>query len=126
MGKNMFIVDCGIFPFDVMVCLGVSKRKMIEQLKDNTTKSEQKEIKEYFIKKGLYMMFKNNTSLIYVPNFKKNAFYFGLLQHEIMHCVVTVLSKTDIKLSLKTEEVFAYLTQYLTQKIYEKMEITFS
>lgn len=123
----MFIVDCGIFPFDVMLCLGVNKKKMLKELKKkNITKKEIKVIKEYPEKNGLYVMFQNNASLIYMPRFNQTAFSFAVLQHEITHCVVAVLSQTNIKLSMKTEEVFAYLTQYLTQKIYEKMEVTFS
>lgn len=40
----------------------------------------------------------------------------SILQHEIFHCVMFILDKIGIKLSYKTDEIYAYLIQYITKQ----------
>lgn len=48
----------------------------------------------------------------------------SILQHEIFHCVMFILDKIGIKLSYKTDEIYAYLIQYITKQIYLKISPT--
>ena len=47
-----------------------------------------------------------------------------MLHLEIFHCVIFIFDKIGIKLSYKTDEIYAYLIQYITKQIYLKISPT--
>jgi len=49
--------------------------------------------------------------------FDINKINTGIIVHEVTHVVHDILSKRDIKLSHKTEEVFAYTNEWFFNKI---------
>ena len=48
---------------------------------------------------------------------KKDSEYIGLVAHEAYHATYSVLNRTGIQPGFETEEVYAYLIQYLVKEI---------
>ena len=121
----MFIVGCGIFPFEIMVCFG-DKSKMFKSLEKYISKCDLIDFKKRTFKKGCYSMFNGGQSLIWIYRKPLDIQDLSLLNHEIFHAVTYILERVGITLSESSEETYAYLTQYLTEKIYNELNITFS
>jgi hypothetical protein len=122
---SMFICDSGIFPFDIMVCFG-DKRKMFKSLEKYIPKSGLVEFKRKTFKKASFCMFNGGQSVIWLYKKPSNIEDLSFLNHEIFHAVYCILERVGITLTESSEETFAYLTQYLTKKIYNELVITFS
>lgn len=74
-------------------------------------------------KQGKYAMFPEGQSVIrlnFYPR-KNKSFEMSLLQHEIFHTVGFLMSEINTPLNDDTQEVYAYLIQYLTEKIYKEL-----
>ncbi len=72
---------------------------------------------------GRMIMFKGGQSVIrlnFMPKIN-DPFEMGLLQHEIFHAVGFILSEINTPLVNETHESYAYLVQYLTEKIYSEL-----
>lgn len=46
---------------------------------------------------------------------------YSYLQHEIFHIVAFIMEKITMPLTDESSEAYAYLIQYLTKKIYDKL-----
>lgn len=65
---------------------------------------------------------KNHITLLHLHEFPETTYAIGVLQHEIFHLTVKILTSSDILLSKETEEAYAYLNGYLTEKIYNILQ----
>lgn len=52
---------------------------------------------------------------------RKSALDFGVIAHEVMHCVFYILEYVNIPLSYESEEAFTCLNEYLTQAIHNEL-----
>jgi len=64
--------------------------------------------------------------LMWMPHTPKTAQDMGFLSHEIFHAACAIMGGIGSKLSDDSEEVFAYLITFLTQRIIEEFSISFS
>lgn len=123
----MQIIPCGTYPFDVLVCVGVSHKKAKDRVKEllGDLWEQNKSAFDDFGKdsKGRAALFSNNGLFLFSRRLPSDSFYAGVLSHEIFHCATFLLSTVGIPLVKETEEAFAYQIQYLTQKIYEGLEV---
>lgn len=118
--KDNFVIDLVIYPFEVMVSFGQTDKELEKDLNKVGLDWDDK---CKIIGMGKYVMFPNNTSLIRLFNYPEYHSDYGVLQHEIFHCVTFIMDKIGIELSLyKSDEAYAYLIGYLTEEIYKKIK----
>ena len=120
------IIPIGLYPFDLMVSFNETDKQIKERLKElkitpeNATETTVFDMDKYKSKIGRMVMFVGKQTVIrlnFIPHLT-NPFEMGLLQHEIFHATGFFLSEIHTPLVDETHEAYAYLIQYLTEKIY--------
>lgn len=120
------IIPISIYPFDLMVSLGETDLQFTESLNKFNIKPENCNEVELFrlngknTLRGRTVMFSGGQIVIRL-NFKPrliNSSQMALLQHEIFHSVGFLMSEINTPLNESAHEAYAYLIQYLTEKIY--------
>lgn len=124
--KLNFIIELGIYPFDVMVSFGEKDKELFKMLAE-TYYMTAEDIADaaYSTKKctGRAILFSGNQSLIRMRQIPETPTEKGVLAHEIFHVVTFIMDKIGSKLEIGTsDEPYAYLTGYITKKIYEKID----
>lgn len=124
--KINFIVNLGVFPFDVMVSIGQSDKQLCKNLDDTGMPFDKQDIDNLKYTsnkcKGRYVLFSNNASLIRIRNLPSTPNDYGTLSHEIFHAVSIILDHLGVKLVIETScEVYAYCIGYLTENIYKEI-----
>ena len=119
----MFIVDCGVYPFDILVYFGSDKKKLFKELSKYLPI---KELKKLTFNDGKTIMFSSGQTVLWLKEKPTSIKGIAQLNHEIFHCACFVLERVGIKYCKKTDEAYAYLLEYLTKQIYSKIDITFS
>jgi hypothetical protein len=123
--KKVFKIDLAIYESSVYVCF-----KDLELLRELLQKEEHppndcqwETIYEALNigAEGLALNVKNG-SIIYIPTDKKSFPYLAnILSHEIFHATDQVLENVGMSLTSGSEEAYAYLTGYITEKLYEQL-----
>lgn len=122
-----FIIPLEIYPFDLMFSLGQSDEKFKKSLSEHIQK-------EYMPTNDAFIMsfedgcrgktFHHITSkytIIRLPNKPKTRVEFGTLSHEIFHAVDMIFRTIGITLSEDSDEAYAYIIGYITEKFWEKL-----
>ncbi len=109
--KN-FIIDCGTFPFDIMVHFG-DIELLLKMLKKYKINIDKKQLEDNRV--GLSIILPTNQTVLWMKSEPATPFDFSVLQHEIFHCVHHILEKIGIKCKStnNSDEVYAYLIQYI-------------
>lgn len=116
-----FIVPLIIYPFDIMVSMGQSDEELKQTLSEVGSSWDDK---MSIVGVARFSMNEHNQSVIRLPKIPSTNNELGILQHEIFHCVTYILDRIGIKLVLgKSDEAYSYLIGYLTEQIYEVLEI---
>jgi hypothetical protein len=125
MKKLAFTLKLVVYPFDIRFSFGESDEEVKRWLKRNGVDSKDEiEGAEYEGERGQARacMFECGASLVRLRKIPKTAEEFGQLQHEITHIVMFVLYHTlHTPHNLDTSEPYAYLTQYITEQVYNKI-----
>lgn len=111
------VINLGVYPFDLMVSFGESDKKLLKRLIKLGIKEEEFQGSDGKDYTGNYRMFENGQSLIRLPKIPSTPFEYGVLSHEILHCVFTVMDSVGMKYSYKSEEAYTYFQGYITEKI---------
>ncbi len=122
----MFIVDCQIYPFDILVCFGQDKKLLFKELSKKLPKSDIDILKTIKFNVGKSIMFPAGQTLLWLQEKPTSIYGLATLNHEIFHCVCFILERAGIVYSHSSEEAFAYLIGYLTKQIYKELNISFS
>lgn len=117
---KIFIVKLHLIPFDVLVCLGSKREDIIKYLHRYRIRLTDRE-KESLIMRGngMALMLEGNQSILWTKYYPKPG--SGTLAHEIFHVVDYVTDRTGMRLVAGSEEIYAYMIQYLTNQIRIKM-----
>jgi len=112
--SNIKIVKLELFPYDIMVATECT----VEQIKDRIIKFGIKldaKREGYLRKSGLAhtIQMPNRAVLIYFVN-KPSP---GLVAHEVFHAVWMILATMGVEPSVESEEVYAYMIEYITNQI---------
>ena len=118
---NSFVVDCGTYPFDILVFFGENVEDLFNDIKGKLSKSDFKGLKKSEFKAGKAIILDTNQTVLWLREKPTTPTDFGLLSHEIYHCTGFILRSIGIQYSEETEEAYAYLIQYLTEQIYKKL-----
>jgi hypothetical protein len=122
----MFILKGEIYPFDILVSFGGSQerlQKKLSKILPNKTVSSELEIDE--LCSGKTIMFSTGQTLLWLKEKPTSINGLAILNHEIFHCTCFILTRVGITYSSDSDEAFAYFIQYLTNKIYSELGITF-
>lgn len=71
-------------------------------------------------------MFPTGQTLLWLNEKPNSVSGLATLNHEIFHCACFILERVGIVYSESSDEAYAYLIEYLTKQIYNKLNITFS
>lgn len=112
MSKPKFkILDCGVYPYDVLFAVGASEEEVTKYLKAKCKyklDDEERGHLRFSGKGGRTVRFKNNALLIWVK-----TDYLPVIAHEIFHGVELLMEKINTPLNESTSEPYAYLIEYL-------------
>lgn len=108
-----------------MVYFGKNKKPLRKELAKYKGLAKSS-IKGFKLKEGKTIMFPTGQTLIWLKRKPQSINDLAILNHEIFHCTCFILNRCGIQMSKKSDEAFAYLIQYLTEQIYNELDITFS
>lgn len=116
-GKN-FIIPYVVYPFDYMFSFGQSDENLFKLLRNKGIVDP-----EVVIIRGnaRCVMFENGQTVIRLRVVPSKPHEYGYLQHEIFHAVDFLFNRIGIELSEKSNEAYAYLIEYLTKEVYERI-----
>lgn len=122
--KIHFIIPLVIYPFDVMVIMNQTNEEVRKILsKYDHLNDDDIELAMFNSEtiRGRAALFSSNATLLRLKNIPCNTQDYGVLQHEICHVVNYIMDNIGMKLKIGTsDEAYAYLTGYLTEKIYDR------
>jgi len=124
--KNYFTVNLQIYPFDVIFSFDQSDQDMLKCVKKHVYKSD--DLKPLMDMgetiKGRCVMLQSNITVIRIKTTENKAHNASIIAHEIFHAVTFILDKIGMPLGITiSDEAYAYLIQYLTKKVYEKIDL---
>lgn len=114
-----------IYPFDIMVSIGESDKQLANSLEPYAGKLLERdyELCKYPLPTchGRACMFSNNASLIRLRKLPKGSKEFGNLAHEIFHVATFIMDRVGMKLEVMvSDEAYAYLISFITERIYKE------
>ena len=110
------IVRVEIFTTDLVVSIGQTDDELYDELKHRFTKEEFESSYMSSLDRISDACFVVKDGFPIIRFFDKNP-DAGLIAHECFHAVYSILESKKIPLCYETEEVYAYLIQYLVNKI---------
>lgn len=110
------MISAGTFAFDILLSVGDTPEQIIKYLDKNyrgaLTDEERKLIEFDKTIKGRTIFLENNAQIVWLRDGRN----FPVLAHEMLHATAFILGKVGIEFSEKTDEVYAYLQQYLIEQ----------
>ncbi len=106
----------GLYPFDVLVVLGMDREEIFAWFKKKgllLTEEDKKYIK--MTGRGRTVMLPNGQTILWIKYMP--ACIDGVVAHEIFHVVSFLMEKIGVKYSFDSDEAFAYAIEYLTNII---------
>ncbi len=123
------IVYNQVFLHAFVFCIDEKKltpAKLYNHIKKKNFKIDKKEVDKLFEEKKrwhshatTYLL--DGISIVMFYKWNNDASDHGTISHEIFHCVDFMLRDRQIKLSKKSDEVYAYCIGHLTRELYNKM-----
>lgn len=120
---NLFIINCAIYPFDILVHIGDNKKPLLKELSKYIKKKELKEISAYNFTRGNAIMLDGGQLVLTINKEESLPQFIATLSHEIFHCVTFIMARIKLKHNKNTEEAFAYLIEYITKEILNRVLI---
>lgn len=121
------IIPIEIYSRDVMVHFGCRK-KLRRELAKHFSKDETGNIVGHFtdVSLGKTVILSGGQIILFMPQPPKSATDYAVLQHEIFHVAFFVLEKAGIVLNDTCDEAYSYLIQFLTKRILQEFNLSFS
>lgn len=129
MKGKVFLINCGTYPFDVLVSVGQTDDEFRKSLPKYVPPCALKELEEdpdilKFENKtvqGRTIYFANGYLIIRLKHYPKTTSHQSHLAHEVFHAVEFLFIHINMPLTKASSEAYAYLIGYLTKQIYEKL-----
>lgn len=120
-----FIVDLKVFPYEIMFSFGqdIDEFKLSLSEKSSLEEFEIHEIAEVLFDggSGRTIMTNKNQTIVRLSFVPESVSEYGVLHHEIFHATHIILDFIGMKLSSKSSEVYAYVIEYITKEVYDKI-----
>ena len=110
------VIPVEIYTTDIVVSVGQTDDELYDELKIRFTKEEFEHAYMTCLDKRSDACFVIKDGFPIIRFFDNDPDY-GLIAHECFHAVYCILNSKRIELCQETEEVYAYLLQYLVNKI---------
>jgi len=111
--KQLHVIDWVIYPFDVMVCIGMKTEEVVKAIgKEGYELSEDEKQKLIMTGRGRTVMLEGGQTIIQLKLYSQSV-----LAHEIFHSVCFLFDKIGISFSANSDEAYAYAIEYLTREI---------
>lgn len=112
--KCIKIIQLEAFPYDIMVATCVSKDLVLKKLKKYGQVLDEHK-KDFLMNTAIACTVKlpNNAVLIYFDEIPTQ----GIIAHEAFHAVWMILDHMGVDPHVSSEEVYAYLIEYVVNKI---------
>lgn len=123
---STFIVNCAVYPFDILVHIGKDKKNLFKFLKGRIAKDEFRHIKKFRFSRGNSIFLKNGQTILTIDKLSYNPVDISTLAHEVYHCTSFILKRVGLKQGRHTEEAYAYLIEYITKSIIQAATSSFS
>lgn len=111
MSKKITILNCGVYPYDVLFCVGSTEKEVTSYLK-NRCKYELDDEEISFLqfknRGGRTVRLRNGAIVLWV-----RSEYIPIVAHEVFHTVELVMEKIKSPLNEQTSEPYAYFIEYL-------------
>lgn len=111
--KKSFIISWKIYPFDVMVNIGMTTDETIKAIERKGYKlnKEEKDLLPMH-GRGRTVMLKGGQTIIQLKNDS-----IDIIVHEVFHAVCFLFEHIDIEFSDSSNEAYAYAIEYLIREI---------
>ena len=118
-----FSVPLVIYPFEIIVSLGQTDQELKADLLPKYDLQWDDEFKMEMGSKGRCTLIHGmNQVLIRLYRYPYSNVGYGYLQHELFHAVSKIFQKIGVEFALGiSDEAYAYLIGYLTEKIYDQI-----
>lgn len=117
-----FIIPLVVYPFDVMISLGENDEALFAKLKKHGVDITDTNLHVYSdTAEGRCVLFKGNQTLIRMYRLENTPEWHGNLAHEVFHSVEFIMERVGMKLTIESDESYAYLIGYLTTEIYKRI-----
>lgn len=116
------LVRCGIYPFDVVFSLGESDESFRRYMR--RLKVSEEDIKTMTVtarRNGHTGMTDTGAIMVRTWSIPNTPHRCGVLAHEIFHAAHFILDRVGMRLSMDSDEAFAYLIGYLTERVYDRV-----
>lgn len=123
--SKFFTIDLKVFPFDIIFSVAQTKEEFLECVKDYDDKHEWVEhlFGNQSCRKGRTSHDSNTgVTMISIVDYPDTPFSYGVVSHEIFHAVDMILKHIGVEFVGGTDEVYAYLIQYVTQEFYKQIK----
>jgi len=125
MKKLNKIIPIAGYPFDLMISFNEKDRQIKKKLKAfnieiTSVDDGMFQLDGIKSRRGRFVMFHTKQSVLRLNFYPRlnSPEEMGLLQHELFHTVAFFMQEIDTPLNDTTQEVYAYLMQWLTREIY--------
>ena len=119
MKGTSFVIDLKPYPFQVMVSFNQTNKQFQDKLIELHVND--------FTDEGFYdpnckartVNLDTGATIVRFKDFKKDAFHYGLIAHEMFHVVEMTFKRIGLPHSLKySSEAYAYQIQHLTEQVF--------
>lgn len=118
-----FIIPLVVYPFDVIVSISESDEALFKKLKKRGIDVADTNLSVYSnTTRGRTIIFSGNQSLIRMYELRDTPEWYGNLAHEVFHAVEFILERVGMKLTMKSDEAYAYLVGYITTEIFKRLK----
>jgi len=120
-----FIIDCGAYPFDVLVYFGENKEPMYKAMKGILSDEAIEQAKLHDYKRGYAAMHSGGQMILWLEKPPTTPSTIATLAHECLHIVFLLFDRIGIPISEENCEASAYMIDYLVNRIlieYNRLE----
>lgn len=120
--KKFFTIPLVIYPCSLMVAVGMDDKTLKKKLASRISEEDFDTHLKYDLPiRARTAFLGDNTSIITFKTWNGSSEHYGIMQHELFHVVDFTLSAMGLTLSESSNEAYAYLMGYLSEKVHEKL-----
>lgn len=113
--KNIFIVDWQVYPFSVIVALGVTKNELLNYARKYLTPTDTEYIERERFDSGKTVFSTMDLTILWLEEYPEIG--SPILAHEVFHAVTFLMEEIGMPLNRQNNEAYAYAIEYLTKQI---------
>ena len=117
---KIFIVDWQVYPFSVIVALGVTKDEVIRYAQRYLTPVDVRYIERQSFDSGKTVFSVKDLTILWLEKYPERG--SPILAHEIFHAVTFLMEEIGMPLNRENNEAYAYAVEFLTKEINKQIK----